>query len=366
MMKLLALALVLYASCASAQTTGPSKDWEKQWNQLVADAQKEGKVVIIAPPDPQVREALPAGFKAKYGITVEYIGGRSSETAARLRAERQAGVHTVDVALSGIQTMATIFYREKMIDPVKPVLIHPDVVDGSKWKKGKPWFMDPEEQYILRLFNTRGTLLYLNTDQVKPEEIRSSKDLVNPKWKGKIATHDPTVPGTGSNDAARLYVAFGEEFAKKLYVDQQPTTGRNRRQLTDWLVRGTYPIVLGAEDDEVERLRKEGFPVHAIYALDDLPGSLSAGVGQVALMKNAPHPNAAKLFINWIASKEGLEIFSRTRGGAPTRNDVGEERWLPAENIPKPDVNYFDTYDWEFTVTTKEKIRARMGELLRK
>jgi iron(III) transport system substrate-binding protein len=363
MRKLLALALMFHTTAAWAQA--PSADWEKQWNQLVAAAQKEGKVVVIAPPDPQVRKALPAAFKARYGITVDYLGGRSSETAARLRAERQAGLHTVDVALSGIQTMATIFYREKMLDPLKPVLIHPDITDGSKWKKGEPWFMDPEQKYILRLFSTLTAMFYLNTSQVKPEEIQSGQDLLNPKWKGKIVAHDPTVPGTGSNDAARLYVQYGEEFVKKLYLDQKPMILRDRRQISDGLIRGTYAIALGAEDDELERLRKEGMPLHAIYSLSDLPGSLSAGVGQVGLMSNAPHPNAAKLFINWIASKEGMEVFSRTRGGVPTRTDINEQSFLPAETIPKPGVEYFDTYDWEFTVTTKEKVRARMGELLR-
>lgn len=365
MKKLLTLALVLCATGASAQTAGPGQDWEKQWNQLVTDAKKEGKVVIMAPPDPQVREAIPAAFKARYGITVDYLGGRSNETSARLRTERQAGVYTVDVALSGIQTMATIFYREKMLDSLKPVLIHPEVTDGSKWKKGKPWFMDPEEKYILRLFNTLTAMFYLNTDHVKPEEIRSSQDLLNPKWKGKLIFHDPTVPGTGSNDAARLYVQFGEEYIKKLYIDQQPRIVRDRRQISDGLVRGTYPIALGAEDDDMDKLRKEGLHLHAVYNLSDLPGSLSAGVGQVALMSHAPHPNAAKLFINWIASKEGMEVFSRTRGGAPTRTDVNELSFLPADSVPKQGQEYFDTYDWEFTLTTKEKVRARMSELLK-
>jgi ABC-type Fe3+ transport system substrate-binding protein len=367
MKKLIALALAFYASSALAQAwaQAPSADWEKQWNQLVADAKKEGKVVIIAPPDPQVRAALPAAFKARYGITVDYLGGRSSETSARLRTERQAGVYTVDVALSGIQTMATIFYREKMLEPLDTVLIHPEVTDGSKWKRGKPWFMDPEGKYILRLFNTLTAMFYLNTSQVKPEEIRAAKDLIDPKWKGKIVAHDPTVPGTGSNDAARLYVQFGEDFIKKLYIDQKPAIVRDRRQITDGLLRGTYAIALGAEDDDMDKLSKEGLPLHAVYSLTDLPGSLSAGVGQVGLMTHAPHPNAAKLFINWIASKEGMETFSRTRGGAPTRTDVDEISFLPPETIPKPGVDYFDTYDWEFTLTTKEQVRARMGELLR-
>ena len=82
-------------------------------------------------------------------------------------------------------------------------------------------------------------------------------------------------------------------------------------------------------------------------------------------MSHAPHPNAAKLFVNWIASKEGLEIFARTRGGSPTRNDIDEAKFLPAEVIPKPGVDYFDTYGWEFTVTTKEDVRMKMSKLLR-
>jgi iron(III) transport system substrate-binding protein len=368
MKKQLAFALVAYAGfafgSASAQIV---PDWEKKWAAIVAGAKKEGKVVIIAPPDPQVREALPKAFKEKYGVTVEYIGGRSSETAAKMRAEHAAGVNTVDVALSGIQTMALIFYREKMIDPIDDtVLVHPEVTEGKYWKTGKPWFMDPEGKYILRLFNTLSSAFYINTSLIKPEEIKKGQDLLNPKWKGKIVAHDPTVPGTGSNDAARLYVQYGEEFIKKLYIDQKPQIVRDRRQITDGILRGSYAIALGAEDDDMDKLSKEGLPIKSIYELEDLPGTLSAGVGQLALVKNAPHPNAARLFINWMASKEGLELFSRNRGGAPTRNDVGEERFLPAQAIPKPGVEYFDSFGWEFTVTTKEKIRERMVELLRK
>jgi iron(III) transport system substrate-binding protein len=365
MIKLLALALTVCASQALAQASAAPPDWEKQWSQLIADARKEGKVVILAPPDPQVRQALPVKFKERFGVTVDYLGGRSNESSVRLRSERQAGINTVDVTLSGIQTMATVFYREKMLDPLPPVLILPEVVDGSKWKKGKLWFMDPEQKYILRLFNTLGTLFYINTKSVNPEELQTAQDLLNPKWKGKIILHDPTVPGAGSNDAARLYVQFGEGFIKKLYVDQKPMISRDRRQVTDAVIHGTYPIAFGASSDELARLVKEGLPLKAVDSLPDLPGSLSAGVGQVGLLSNAPHPNAAKLFINWIASKEGLEVFSRTRGDAVTRNDIDELSYLAPEVVPLPGVEYFDTYDWEFTVTTKEAVRLRMKELLR-
>jgi len=365
MTKLLALALVLCACPAWAQGPASPQGAETRWNQLVDAAKAEGKVVILAPPDTQVRQALPAAFKARYGIPVDYLGGRSSESAGKMRAEREAGVYSVDVALAGIQTMATIFYREKMLVPLRPLLIDPDVVEPTKWKSGKLWFMDPEQQYILRLFSTAGANFYINTQFAKSSDFHQARDLLDPRWKGKISMHDPTVPGTGSNQAARFWVQFGEDFVKRLYVDQQPGIARDRRQITDWLARGRYPISIDAERDEVERLRKDGLPVEAVYNLPDMPGTLSAGVGEVAVMDHAPHPYAAQLFANWIASREGLEVYARTRDESPTRNDTDEKSFLQPEIIPRPDVNYFDTFDWQFTLSTKEEVRLRMKEIMK-
>lgn len=355
---LLPMWLVTLWLASAAQAAEPS------WDALTAAARREGKVVVTGPPDPQVRQVLPAAFKARYGVTVEYLGVRTNEIAARLRAERSAGVYTVDVVLGGIQSMATIFHRENMLEPIKPVLVMPEVADASKWKEGRLPFVDPERQYVLRVFNSVTPSFYVNTRQVKPGDLRSARDLLDPKWRGKISAEDATLPGSGSAQAARYYLQLSEEFVKKLYVDQKPVISRERRQLTDWLARGTYPIALNADEDEVERLRKEGLPVAAIYSLPDLPGATNTGEGQIGMFKNAPNPNAARLFVNWIASKEGLDLFARARGRAPTRNDLDERSFLPEASIPRPGVKYFDTSDWELTVTTKEQIRARMKQLL--
>jgi len=355
---LLALIAMLPVS-AGAENAG----WKQSWEETLAAAREEGKVVVSGPPSAELRKALPAAFKARYGIAIEYLGGRSTESAARMRAERQAGIYSIDVIFAGIQSMALTFYREKMLQPLKPALQLPEVLDGSKWKKGKLWFSDPDEQYILRLANTVTTMFHINTSQVKPGEIRSVKDLLNPKYKGKIALQDPTIPGSGSNQAAHLYFQHGEEFVKGLYVDQKPMISRDTRQLTDGLARGIYPISLGAEDADVEKLRKEGIPVSILENLSDLYPEISASFGQVAMIDNAPHPNAAKVFVNWIASKEGNEVFNRAMGTVPTRTDIVED-FVPPEIIPKEGVQYFDTYDWEFTVTKKEQVRQRMKELL--
>jgi len=353
------LLLVFLTLPAWAQDSG----WEKEWQETLAAAKKEGKVVVANSPDPVMRE-ISARFKARFGITVEHIAARAGQLAARLSSERQAGLHTVDLFLGGVQTIAQSLHREKMLDPLKPLLILPEVTGPSNWKKGKLWFVDPEERYVLRLFSTITGLLHINTSVVKPGEIRSAKDLLNPKWRGKISTEDPTVSGSGSNTAARLYAQLGEEFVKNLYVDQKPAISRERRQLTDWLARGTYPIAFGAQSSDMERMRKEGFAIVEIHDYPDLPGALSGSPWLLTLMKRPPHPNAARIFANWIISKEVLEIYSRGEGRATLRTDV-DESFFPPELIPRPGVNYFDTFDWEWTVTGKEKVRLHLKELLK-
>jgi iron(III) transport system substrate-binding protein len=368
--RLLALVSIMAAVLALGAAPGAAQDKAAQdkaaWDALVAAAQKEGTVVVKGPPHADIRKLFPAKFKERYGITVEYLGGRTNEQLARLRAERAAGQKsTVDVNLGGIQSMATIFHREKMIEPLRPALIMPEVADGSKWKKGELWFADPEQTYVLRLSSSVQAPIYVNTAQVKPEELKTAHDLLNPKWRGKISMGDPTTTGSSANQAAQFYVLLGEDFVRKLYLDQKPVIARDTRQMTDWLLRGSHPIAFDVDRDQLEAMAKEGATVREMgNEFTDLPPSLSAESGMVVIFENSQHPNAAKLFVNWAASKEGLEIWSRATLTSPTRNDIDEASFLPPEVIPKPGVKYFDSYEWEFTVTTKEKVRLWMKDLL--
>ena len=337
---------------------------DQSWDELIAAAKREGKVVVIGPPDTVVRQTMPAAFKARFGVTMEYSGSLTGEQVAKLRLERQAGLYTIDAVLTGSQSMATIFYPGKLLEPLKPQLILPEVLDGSKWVKGAPWFQDPEQQYVLRLSNSVLPSFFINTDIVKPQDLHLARNLLDAKWQGKISSEDPATPGSGVNVAARFYLAFGEAGVKTLYVDHKPMIVRDARQLTDWLLRGTYPIAFNVDKDQLEKMRKEGLPVKAIYELPDFPAGIGAGQSLLGMLNHAPHPNAAKLFVNWIASKEGLELYSRARSEAPTRTDIDAAKYLPADVIPSADGKYFDTYDWDFTVNTREKVRVYMKGLL--
>jgi iron(III) transport system substrate-binding protein len=350
--------VLIFPACSQAQ------DWQQRWSAVLAAAKKEGKVVVAGPPDPAVRQEIPARFKARFGIPVEYVaGGRGGEDARRLKIERDAGIYTMDVYFGGAST-TSLFYQEKMLDPIRPLLILPEAVDPTKWKKGKPVFSDPEGSYALRLLSYVRPLFNINTDYAKPEEFKSMKDLLNPKWMGKISAFDPTVSGSGVFNVAQYHQQFGEEFIKRLYVDQKPAFSRDFRQIADWLARGTYPISLDLFDAYAEELKKDGFHVHTVLSLPDIAGRVASGLGEVVLLNKAPHSNAARVFVNWIASKEGMEVYARSYGSVPMRNDI-DESFLAPYLIPRPGIHYFDSGSWDFLATV-EKARLRIKELLGK
>src|SRR5918992_3070610 len=180
---------MLIASSVLAQTG----DWKKAWDGTLAAAQKEGKVTVVGSPDPVMRNEVIPAFEKRYpGIKVDYLAGRSAEIVERVKLERASGIYAVDAYLSGPDTQYNILHAEKLIDPLRPYLILPEVTEGKNWKPGKLWFMDKDGAYVLRLFSSVDSLLYINTDHVKPEEMKKATDLINPKWQGKISTEDPT------------------------------------------------------------------------------------------------------------------------------------------------------------------------------
>lgn len=361
MRRFLALWFLLWPALPALGQTRAS---EKAWNAIVEAAKQEGRVAVAGSPDPVMRNEIVPKFKERYGIAVEFIAGRSSEITARVKTERAAGIFSVDVYLAGPDTTAVTLYGEKMIDPLRPLLVMPEVADATKWKRGKIWFPDPEERYVVRAFSSVATMMFINTDYVKPEEMRAAKDLLHPKWRGKISAEDPTTTGSGSNAAARFYHDLGEEFVRKLYIEQKVVRTRERRQMTDWLARGTQPVCLNCREDDVRPLIKEGFKIVEIFELADLPGSVNGSPWMLSLANRAPHPKAAQLFANWILSREGLGIYARGYGSVSLRNDL-DESYLNPGNLPKPGVKYFDDTDWNWIVTGRRAYREKVWQLLK-
>lgn len=359
----MALGLLVIFVFAATPVLAQTADWEKKWNAALAAGKKEGSVVVAGFPDPVMRKEIIPRFTARFGIQVEFIAGRSSEIAARVRNERKAGLYAMDVFLAGPDTTAQVLYKERMIDSLKPLLILPEATDAAKWKNGKLWFADPEEAYVLRPFSGVRSLLHVNADYVKPDDLRSTADLLNPRWRGKIASEDPAIVGAGANKAGRFLLQLGEEFVVKLYREQKPMLSRERRQMADWLARGTHPICLNCDEDNVRPLQQEGFKIQEIFELSPMAPTINASPWLLTVAGRAPHPNAALVFVNWIVSREGLEIYSKGFGAPTLRRDV-DESFLNRASIPRPGVRYFDEADWQWITTGRQEASERVRKLL--
>jgi iron(III) transport system substrate-binding protein len=358
------LIMFMYVLVGFSTAWAQTKASDKEWAAVIDGAKKEGKVVVAGSPDPVMRNDVIPKFTARFGIPVEFVAGRSSQLVSRVQTERGSGIYSIDVYLAGPDTSANELYNDKLIDPLKPLIVMPEVADGSKWKTGKIWFADPQEQFVVRAFSSVATWLFINTDHVKPEEVRHVKDLLNPKWRGKISTEDPTTTGAGANMAARLYYQVGEEYVKNLYVDQKTVRTRERRQMTDWLARGTQPICLNCREDDVRPLVKDGFKVLEIFEINGVPSTINGSPWMLSLANKAPHPKAAQVFANWILSKEGLETYAKGYGSATLRTDI-DESFLNPGNVPKKGVKYFDDTEWKWIVTGRHENRDKVWQLLK-
>jgi iron(III) transport system substrate-binding protein len=348
------------APASPAQGTAPATS---NWDALLATAKAEGKVVVSGPPDPGASTKIPEAFKKFCGIDMEYLAGNSSQLASRIQSERAAGQYTIDVSLAGADTTYGSFLANGWLAPLKPALMLPEVVDGRLYRTGEPWFRDPEKRMVMQLFNSAtASLLTINTQLVSPDDFKDSSSLLDPRWRGKICAYDPGVNGAGIAIASAVYVSKGKDYAAQLFKGQQAVLSRDYQQVADWVAHGNYPIGIGVTSQYLVEYYKAGIPLKQMN-LPDIPQTLAGGFGLVNLWTNAPHPNAAKVFVNWIASKDGVTLYGQLDNGVPVRNDV-DPTWVPADQVPQPGGKYFDTYDPDYVLTKRLEARDFFASIL--
>jgi iron(III) transport system substrate-binding protein len=355
------MTLTLVASTTSIAWSARPDNGANAFAALVAAAKQDGEVVVNGPPLEPVREALTRGFQSRYGINVQYVGGGGAASTARVRAERSAGKYLLDVFVSGPDSPTLSFLPSGWLDKVEPVLVDPSVVDPRVWKDGHVLYLDPNHT-IMRLLSNVTPELAINTKLVNAHDFPTWKSLTDPKWQGKIVVKDPTISGSGASLISYFYLTYGPDFVKQLYVGQKPTVTRDQRQAVQWLSQGTYPIVVGPDDVIVAQFQKLGYPIEMIQPPGS-PAILSGGWGVVSLLNKAPHPDAAKLFINWLASKEGSTLLAQSTLSVSLRNDV-TTAGIPAMEIPKKNGHYVDSYDYTFVTEQRDSAFQKVRELL--
>jgi iron(III) transport system substrate-binding protein len=334
-----------------------SADFKSDWAKLIAAAQKEGKVSIAAggAPSRQYRHVFNK-FTKKFGVKVEVSRGGAGRTTSRVLAERKAKKYTVDIALISVRINNQRLVPTKALIPFEPLLIHPEVLDKSKWHGGRYWYGDKYLKHTF--FYTAGIIdknyLWYNTKKVSAAEIASIKsqwDFLKPKWKGKIeggAMEDPS--GIRQMIDAWQAPDRGPEWVRKYLTGGNVTFSADRRILETWLVKGRYPLkAVSTAEEDLRTLAEKGLPIKQI-ALPKKVGILRAsGSGCcISAFANAPHPNAAKLFANWFLTKEGQTAIHTTipnLARSSLRNDIPfgkvekDHRRTPGKKYAYPDAD---------------------------
>ena len=297
------------------QSTATPAVEDEAWQKIIADAKKEGMVTLYSFGFiGDLGNATKAAFKAKYGINLEFLTGTGSQLIPRIQSEYRAGQYVADV-MEGADLNAIFAKKQGLTQSYG---------DLPEMRSKDVWVVAPhfdKEGHIIAYTYTNYPL-WINTKLLNPAEApKSWKALLDPKWKGKIVVTDPdTMP-----IANRLYVVFTrflgftEDYFREL-GKQDLVFAPNQRENDSMVARGQYPMTItGGGVSSMAPMIAEGAPVVPIDMVEGVPSLTNP---TITLMAKAPHPNASRLFFNWLMSAEGQDVHGKFRSTASIRKDV--------------------------------------------
>ena len=325
--------LILFITLISSAQVEAQNDWKAEWGKTVAAAKKEGRVVIYHGSDTDV---VFESFQKKYPeIKFVSVTGPSgpSGISSRILMEQRSGKFLGDLYILGATTGYMVLYKGNAFAPVTPTFILPEIKDQSKWFGGRHKYIDERGRYIFSFNGDLAAYYGYNSKLVDPNEFKSYWDLLNPKWKGKIIALDPTWGGPIASPLRFIYYHpdLGPKYLKRLLTEMEITPSRRTRQIADWLARGKFSLSVfaGIGRTGLDDAKRQGLPVDWFGPKTFKEGAIiSAGSGNIMLFRNAPHPNAARVAINWLLSREGQVVYQKVRGSDSRRIDIPKDNVL--------------------------------------
>ncbi|MFN0072860.1 MAG: ABC transporter substrate-binding protein, partial [Chloroflexota bacterium] len=271
----------------------------------VEAARREGTVVIYASGEAAQWDPLKEAWNKRFpGIDLQVVAQRGRESREKVIAEQAARRVLADIVSAGPDS-TTELDKLGFLDAFQPPELQGVQAD----------FRDPRGILIPRNLNLYG--LTVNTRLLPDgQEPKRWSDLVDPRYKGKIAMQDPRGSGGGMTIFTALLKVHGEPYLQKL-SEQQIFMGAQTADLRNALIRGEYAILLTDTAENVSRSVESGAPIKFIRPEE----GVAVTPISVTVVKNAPHPNAAKLFANWILSEEGQTAVASS-GSTPVRTGI--------------------------------------------
>jgi iron(III) transport system substrate-binding protein len=345
------------AGAAAAGQTTPAAGVD--WSAVVEAARREGVVECACPPRPDYARIIKEQFEAAVpGIRLETSPATLPDIWARVEKEQQVGQYLWDVYMFG-PTIEMFALKDKGgFESFRDYMVGPDVGAESDWEGGyERAFLDREGRYVFAFWLNVTSDLSVNRDQLPDARLRTFDDLLSPDYRGKIVWQDPRGGGNGLSFLAAAYNFKGRDGIQRLLVDQQPLLVRGSGESAEQLVRGTRPVSLpSVSRDTLVQFEQAGVTLRLEdNPVADIP-AVSNGGQAPAVFKNPPHPNATKVFVNWLLSQAAQDVLARELLQNSTRKGVPV--YYPGRK-PEPGVQYFHTQKEEtMTTVVREAQRA--------
>ena len=254
-----------------------------------------------------------AQFQAQYPwLKVESQGLLAVDFTPRMISEQRNGLFAYDVAAgSFINTIGSNWAPANAVQSIKPFLddLPGDVRDDTRWAGGFERYRsaDTTDSFVNQLNVSGG--VWVNREQIPVSDFNSARQLLDPKFKGKIALVDLTRVGGGTGVMTGIVRVEGEDFVRRFLNEQQPAIQDNQGLVNQWLVTGQYPIAVGAALAGIRDFQNKG--VGTKCELTREPQYSYLGPAGIAILTKAPHPNATRVFLGWLLSQEGQDQWAQ-------------------------------------------------------
>jgi iron(III) transport system substrate-binding protein len=278
---------------------------------LIDAAKKEGTVVWYTATDVQVSEKVGKAFEEKYpGLKVQVERAGSERVFQRISQEYGSNIHRADVIETSDAVHFILFKRQGWLQPLVPAEV------AMAWPAQ---VRDPDGHFAA--YRAHLSVIGYNTSQVKKEDApKSHADLLDRKWRNRIVKAHPGYSGTVMTGTHALSEALGWDFLEKL-SQQRVMQVQSSTEPPKKLAQGERSVMADGNEYNMFMLKESGVPVEVVYATEGTP----IAIGHAGVLKNAPNPNAAKLFYAFLFSRDTQQLISDVGGLRSFHPDVKEK-----------------------------------------